>query len=263
MVDQRLVDNIRAHGIYTDTFMERRRLLEEDIGFRMGERAEYVIIPGCLQPAAMPKALRDFKELLDYFKIDYTLLPREYCCGWMPFVQPAVVSKNEADIAEAKEISRGFVLENFRQAEALGARSVVLFCAACEPNYTNCARETDLELLSCSELLDRFLDGARLDMEIDYYPGCYRFRRRITAEPVDLEPALRVLGRIEGLRVNQIQGTQCCYIPPHLEQLAGSLTSSTFVTICTGCYYNLKGKLQGKDSYEVKMLTELVLEAVR
>jgi Fe-S oxidoreductase len=262
MIDQKLVDNIKAYGVYRDSGEGRRRVLE-DTGFRIGEKAEYVIITGCLQPELMPNVLQALKNLLEHLQIDYSLLAKEYCCGWMPIGQPAVMARNEEDIARSKELSREFVLENFKQAEALGAKSIALFCAACEPSYTNCAGDTDLEVISYSELLDRYFNGGKLDLEADYYAGCYRFRRRITDTPVDVEPAVRVLNKIEGLRVNHLDNNLCCYIPPHLEQLIGSLTNKTLITICTGCYFNLRGKLREKGDYQPRMLPEVVLEAVQ
>ena len=145
----------------------------------------------------------------------------------------------------------------------MGAKTIVLFCAACEPSYTNCRELTDLEIISYSELLDRYFSGGRLDLEVDYYAGCYRFRRRVTTESVDVEPAVRVLDKIKGLKVNHLDSNLCCYIPPHLEQLSDSLTTKNMVTICTGCYHNLRKKLQEKGDYQVRMLPELLLEAVR
>lgn len=261
MIDEKLVENIRTFGVFRDDGEGRRRVLE-DVGFRVGERAKYAIILGCFQPEAMPDVLRDLKALLEHLRVGYTLLPKEYCCGWMAFGQPAVMARNEDDIARYKELSREFVLENFKQAEALGVKSIALFCAACEPSYTNCADATDLEIIPYSELLDRHWTGGRLDMAVDYYAGCYRFRRRITSEPVDIEPAVRLLNRVGGLKVNHLDSTRCCYIPPHLEQLSDSLVNETVVTICTGCYQNLRRKLPEKGDYRVKMLPELLLEAV-
>jgi len=261
MINQKLVDNIRKHGIYTDSPEGKLRVLA-DIGFRKGEKAEYALISSC-SPQGMPHVFRAFKELLDHFQIDYTLLPREYCCGWMAIGQPAVISKNEEDITRAKALAREFVLENFRQAEALGAKSIVLFCAACEPAYTSNASETNLKIISYSELFDRYFKGGRLDAEIDYYAGCYRFRRRLTTEPVDLEPAMYLLNKIEGLKVNYLDNKLCCYIPPHTEQLLASVKNKTVVNICSGCYHNLRVKLQEKGDYQVKMLPEILWAAVQ
>ena len=262
MIDQKLVDNVRAYGTFRDSGEGRRKVLE-DIGFRIGEQAEYAIIMGCLQPETMPDVLGALKALLDHLQIDYTLLSKEYCCGWMPFGQPAVMARNEEDIAVYKGLSREFIAENFRQAEALGVKSIVLFCAACEPSYTNCAGETSLEIISYSELLGRYYNGGRLEQGVDYYAGCYRFRRRITEEPVDVEPAVGLLNKIEGLKVNHLDSKLCCYIPPHLEQLTSSLTTRDLITICTGCYHNLRRSLQEKGDYRVRMLPEVLLEAVR
>jgi len=261
MINEKLVENIRAYGTFRDSGEGRRKILE-DIGFRTGEKAEHVVIMGCMQPESMPDVLQALKSLLDYLQVDYTLLSKEYCCGWMPFGQPAVMAKNEEDIARSRELSEGFLLENFKQAEGLGAKSIVLFCAACEPSYTNYAGATNLEIISYSELLDRHYNGGRLDQDVDYYAGCYRFRRRITTEPVDVEPAVRLLNKTEGLKVNHLDSTLCCYIPPHLEQLTGSLLTKNLVAICTGCYYNLRRSLQDKGDYRVRMLPEVLLEAV-
>lgn len=260
MINEKLVENIRKHGIFKESGEGRLKVLADDSGFRMDERAEYVLIGGCHQPEDMPHVFKALKNLLDHLQIDYTMLSKEYCCGWVPLTQPAVIARNDDEIARAKELAEGFVLGNFRQAESLGARSIALFCSACEPAYSNCRHATSLEIISCNELIDRYLKGGKLDAEIDYYPGCYRFRRRITTEPLDVEPAVRVLKKIAGLKVNYLDSSLCCYIPPHLEKLTTSLTTSNVVTICTGCYEKLTETLA--DNYQVKMLPEVVLAAV-
>jgi len=263
MIDETQVENIRQHGVFKDSGQSRLAALTEEIGFRMDQPAEYVIIGGCLQPEAMPHVLITLKSLLEHLGVDYTLLSREYCCGWMPIGQPAVMTRNEEDIKEFREVSKGFVLENFKQAETLGAKAIALFCAACEPNYSNCRDATKLDFISYAELLDRHFEGGKLDLEIDYYPGCYRFRRRITESSLDVEPATRLLNKIEGLKVNHLDAKLCCYIPPHLEQLKDSLTTKDLTTICTGCYQNLRGVLQGEGDNKVRMLPELVIEAIQ
>ena len=262
MIDQKLVDNIRTYGTFRDSGEGRRRILE-DIGFRMEKKAKYVIIGGCVQPERMPHVFQALKDLLEHLQIDYTLLSKEYCCGWVPLGQPAVMAKNEEDIAKAKELAKEFIIQNFRQAEALGAKSIVLFCAACEPSYSNYKSETDLEFISYPELFDRHFQDGKLDLDADYYAGCYRFRRRITDEPLDIEPTVRVLNKIQGLRVNYLDSKLCCYIPPHLEQLTASIKNKTVITICTGCYQNLRRVLAEKGDYQVRMLPEVLLEAVR
>jgi len=263
MIDEQVVQNIKEYGVASqESGDERVKILSEQIGFRMDEPAEYVIIGGCFQPGAMPDVLQAFKDVLERLNVDYTLLSKEYCCGWMPIGQPAVMMKNDEDIQQFKELSKSFIMENFRQAEELGAKTIALFCGACEPNYSNCKDATGLDFISYAELLDRHFEGGSLDKEIDYYPGCYRFRRKITQEPLDIEPTARLLKKIEGLKVNEVDSKLCCYIPPHLDQLTDALTSKNLVTICTGCYHNLKGMLGSSGDYQIKMLPELVLEAI-
>jgi len=262
MIDQQAIEHIRTHGMFGISLEERRRILE-DSGFRMGEPAEYVLIGGCTLPGTMLNAGNALRALMDHLQIDCTLLLKEYCCGWMPLGQPAVMAKNEEDIARSKQLSQEFVQENFRQAEALGAKSIVLFCAACEPSYTNNAGETDLEIISYSELLDRYFTGGRLDLEADYFAGCYRFRRRITDQPVDVDAATRLLGKIEGLKVNHLDNKLCCYIPPHLEQLVDSLKSKELITICNGCFSNLARSLPETGDHRVRLLPEILLDAVQ
>jgi Fe-S oxidoreductase len=263
MVDEKSIENIRKYGTAIGTGERKRQILVEEVGFPIGKAAENVIIAGCFQAEGMPHVFHAFKNLLDHFKIDYTLLNKEYCCGWMPIGQPAVIAKNEEDIARFKEISREFIVENFRQAKELGAKSIVLCCGACEPNYTNYKDLTELEVIPYHELIDRYFKSGKVERKIDYYPGCYRFRRRITDKPVDVEPAVRVLKKIKGLEINYIDDKLCCNIQPHMDQIMGALKSSSVVNICTGCYYSLNAKLRDKPGLQVKMLPEIVWEALK
>ena len=264
MIDQAQVDHIKEFGAPGDSAETRLRVLRDEIGFKMDQPAEYVIIAGCFQPTAMPGALAALKELLDLLDISYTMLSKEYCCGWMPIGQPAVMMKDEEGIASFREISKEFIRENFRQAKELGAKSIALFCAACEPNYSNCQNdEPELEFISFAEMLNRHFTGGTLDMEVDYYPGCYRFRRKITTEALSDDPTMSMFNKIEGLRVNDVNAKLCCYIPPHLEQLGDELAGEAMVTICTGCYHNLNAMLGGRENYRVTMLPELLLKSIK
>jgi Fe-S oxidoreductase len=261
MINEKAIEHIKQYGTFHETGEQKRKILEE-IGFPVGKKAEYVIIAGCYQPMGMPQVLKALKNVLDRLNVSYTLLEKEYCCGWMPIGQPAVVAKADEDIVKFKDISRDMIAENLKQAKALGAKSIALFCGACEPNYANCKDLSDLEVISYSELIDRHFKGGRLDKEIDYYAGCYRFRRKITDKPLEVASALRVLRKIEGLKVNSLPNNLCCYIPPMLEQLSDAIKTDTVVTICTGCYYNVKAKMAQKGSVQVKMLPELVWETL-
>ena len=262
MINEDAVANIRKYGVYQDTGDARNKVLFKDIGLNADKKADYVFITGCVQPVGMPHVFSALKNLLDRFGVSYTFLSKEFCCGWMPLGQKAVMAKNEEDIARSKELAKEFIQKNFRQAKELGAKSIVLFCSACEPTYSNYKETDDLEVISYTELLDRFLDKGKLKLDADYYAGCYRFRRKITSTSLNLEPTLKIFDRIEGLNVNYLDNNQCCYIPPHLENLVKDIKNKTVITLCTGCYYNLQRTLKEKGGYEVKMLPEVVWESI-
>ena len=77
MVDKKLVESIRAYGTFRDTGQGRRRVLADDIGFKMDEKAEYVLVGGCLQPEDMPHVFRALKSILDRLQVNYTTLSKE------------------------------------------------------------------------------------------------------------------------------------------------------------------------------------------
>ncbi|MEE4351536.1 MAG: (Fe-S)-binding protein [Desulfatiglans sp.] len=263
MINEKAIENIREYGVYHDTGRARNKILFEDVGLNADQKAEYVIIAGCAQPEGMPQTFLALKNIFERLQVSYTFLSKEYCCGWMPLGQPAVMAKNEEDIAESKVLAGEFVEENFRQAKSLGAKSIALFCAACEPTYSNYKDRTDLEIISYTELLDRYFLEGKLELDADYYAGCYRFRRKMTSSPLDLEPTLKILDKIEGLHVNHLDNSKCCFIPPHLENLNESIKTDTVITICTGCFYNLRKTLKDKGDYEVTMLPDLLWRSIQ
>lgn len=262
MINEDAVKNIRKHGVYQDAGEARNRVLFEDIGFDADKNADYVCIAGCVQPVGMPQVFAALKKLLDGFGVSYTFLSKEFCCGWMPLGQKAVMAKNEGDITTSKEFAKEFIQMNLKQAKELGAKSIALFCSACEPTYSNYKELSDLEVISYTELLDRFFDKGELKQDADYYAGCYRFRRKITSTALNLEPTLRILDRIEGLNLHYLDNNHCCFIPPHLDNLVKDIQSKTVITICTGCYYNVQRALKAKGDYQVKMLPEVIWESI-
>lgn len=260
MIESKRVENIRKHGNFKSSVDGWRKVLLQDIGFRTGEKAEYIIIAGCFNPEAVPHVFRTFKGLLDLWHVSYSLLPKENCCG-NPIVQAAITAKNEEEIAASKELSREFILENFRQAEALGAKSIVLFCVGCEALYSICAASTGLEIITYAGLIERYFQGGRLNMDIDYYAGCRRQRKRITRKVLNPQAAPGIFEKIEGLSVNYIDDRLCCTIPAQLDKITSSVQTNTLVTACTGCHYNAQERFKGGTAVRIKMLPELVMES--
>lgn len=101
MIEQKVVNNIRAYGTFKKSAQGKNRRLREELGFNVDKNAEYVFIAGCGYPELIPHVFKSIKEFLNLHKVDYTLMSKEYCCGY-PVSRSAVISKDEATIGEVK-----------------------------------------------------------------------------------------------------------------------------------------------------------------
>lgn len=111
MINENLINQVKERGTFRDEWQGKEKVLRE-IGFRTGEKADYAIIMGCVQPEAMPKVIESVKVLLDRLNISHTVLSKESCCGWLPFGQPAVMAKNEEGIARIAQ-TKNHKIEGF------------------------------------------------------------------------------------------------------------------------------------------------------
>lgn len=260
---EKVIENIRKNGVYHTRGPERKRNLFKDIECPADKKADYVLLSGCNPPVDNPWIFRSLKNFLEYYGVSYTFLSQEYCCGWIPLMQPASIAKDEEKIKKLKPVAEEFAWENIKQAKKLGAKTVVTICAPCEPNYQNLKDTAGLEIIHYPELLARYFKGGRLNVKADYYPACYRFRRRITSVPFDYNTPQAILSKIDGLELNYLDKTLCCYLPPHMDELLKNITSNIVVTTCTGCRSNLEKKLSAKGKYQVKLLPEIVWESLQ
>jgi len=261
---EKMVEHIREYGVYHARGKERNKNLFEGIGCPADKKAEYVLLSGCMPPLDTPSIFSALKNFLDHYGVSYTFLSKEYCCGWLPLVQPAIMAKKDEDsIKELKGVAEEFLKENINHAKKLRAKAIVTICAPCEPNYQNLKESAGIEIMHYPEFLARYFEGGKLNLKADYYPGCYRFRRRITHIPFNYGPAETLLSRVEGLELNRLDEKLCCYVPPQAEELVNNIKYSTVVTTCTGCRSSLEKKFSGKDQYQVKLLPEIVWESLR
>jgi Fe-S oxidoreductase len=82
----------------------------------------------------------------------------------LPFLQPAVITKEKEKLDELRGISQEFMRDNIRQAEELEAKAVVTVCSACEPNYSELKDTTKLEILHYQQFLAHFFEGGKLNL---------------------------------------------------------------------------------------------------
>jgi Fe-S oxidoreductase len=118
------------YGVYHARGEERNKNLFEDIGCPADKKAEYVLLSGCMPPLDTPSIFSALKNFLDHYGVSYTFLSKEYCCGWLPLVQPAVMAKKDEDsIKQLKGVAEEFLKENINHAKKLRAKAIVTICA--------------------------------------------------------------------------------------------------------------------------------------
>lgn len=263
MQNEKMIAKIREGGVAqgADQAEERKRLLTEDLGYRTAEKAEYALIASCFNPLLEPQDMKAFAKLLEYYEVDYTLLPKEYCCG-DPFYMHYVNEKHEGDLEQADELGKEFLDENLKQVRDIGASKILAYCAGCDMVFKRFSDNVPEEILWHPTLLARLFQGGKLELEADFYPGCHRYRQKLNNSLPDLDAVRTVLSRIEGLELNDIGGELCCMKPDELESLVPTIKHRTIITPCSGCTLFLRKALAEQGDYRVTMLSEVVWAAV-
>ena len=240
---------------------ERNRMLQETCGLRFNENAEYALIAGCYSPYLEPQDMKAFGKLLDHYGIDYTLLPKEYCCGGLLYTH-ALDEKHEGDMEQADDLSREFLDRNLEQARELGASKILAYCAGCDLAFNRVKATEAEEFIWHPTLLARLFEGGKLELQADYYSGCHRQRRSLMDDTPDLDSVLTALGKIEGLELHHLDTGLCCMKPDQLEGLTSSMKHKTVIAPCTGCTMSLRKALADKGEYRVSMLSEVLWAAI-
>lgn len=262
MLDDRLIANIKESGLaHGAAAVGQRAKALQEMGFSIKEKAEYVLTASCFLPSLVPQATEAFRHLLDYYKIDYTLLPREYCCG-NPLLRQAIKDRTGDELKKADMLAREFLENNLRQVRQIGAKKIIAFCVGCDLVYTRFKDSIAEEMIWYPTLLVRLFQGGRLKLEADYYAGCHYFYRKLNNALPDLDSATKLLSRIEGLRLNYLDSNLCCTRPQQLESLSNSVKTRVVITPCGGCASCLEQALRPKGSFRILMLPEVIWAAL-
>jgi hypothetical protein len=262
MLDEKLIADIRESGIAQGAAgVDQRSKLLKDLGFRSVGKAEYALIASCFMPSLVSESLKAFGLLLEHYKVDYTLLRKEHCCGNV-LLRQAAKDKTGDEMRKADVLAREFLEDNLIQARQVGASKILVFCVGCDLVYRRFNDSVPEEMLWYPTLLARLFKGGRLDLEADYYAGCHYYYQRLNDSLPDLDSAIDVLNRIEGLRLNHLDSRLCCARPQQLESLLGSIRSKIVITPCGGCAMGLEQAFRAKADRRVVMLPEVLWAAI-
>jgi len=262
VLDEKLIVDIRESGIAQGAAgVDQRAKILKDMGFWSGDKAEYALIASCFLPSLVPEGMKAFSLLLEHYRVDYTLLRREHCCGNILLRQAAKDNTGEL-LKQADVLAHEFLENNLIQARQVGASKILVFCVGCDLVYSRFRDSVPEEMLWYPTLLARLFKGGKLELEADYYAGCHYYYRRLNGSLPDLDSAIEVLARIEGLKLNHLDSHLCCTRPQQLESLLGIIKSKIVITPCGGCAMGLAQALRANGDCRVVMLSEVVWAAV-
>jgi Fe-S oxidoreductase len=262
MLNESLIAKIRESGIVQgEAEAGQRAKLLRQLGFRTAGRAEYALIASCFLPSMVPEDMKAFASLLQHYGVDYTLLPKEYCCGNLLYRQ-ALKSKRDEELKEADALAGEFLEANLSQARKVGASKIVAFCVGCDLVHHRFREDVPEEIMWYPTLLERLFRDGRLELQADYYAGCHYFYNRLNQTMPDLEAISRIFSRIEGLQVNHLDHRLCCTRPEQMERLTSSIKNTVVVTPCGGCAGQLQQALRDRGDCRVVMLPQVVWAAV-
>ncbi|RJP28285.1 MAG: hypothetical protein C4536_12705 [Actinobacteria bacterium] len=254
LIDKSMVETIRNTGNAAAGLPPRVETLEKH-GLPYDREAENVVVSGCQILYLLPHMLSSLSRVLASGGLSHSFLSREYCCGNYLY-RPAISARDDAALADCRDLSKEFVALNLLAAKELGAKRLVVFCSPCYPIYRNAFPEEDIVFYPAA--IAEAMGSNDYAERIDYYAGCYRLHRKFSPVPMDLDSTEEVFSRLRGLEVHRIDAPQCCYKPEGAAHIAASVTTSTLVTICTGCYGQAMASLPEGGGTEVLMLPELV-----
>jgi hypothetical protein len=258
LINPKMVETIRTTGKTSENLPDRVEVLER-YGLPYDRPAENAIITGCQILSSLPQVISALARLFDRKGFSHTFLSQEYCCGNYLY-RPAIAARDDAAMAECRELSREFVAKNIDQVKKLGVKRLVIFCSPCYPVYKYNFPEQDIVFYPAA--INEILEPVSFNRKIDYYAGCYKLHRRFAPIPMDLKSTDDVFAKMQGLEVNRISAPKCCFSPDGLSHMVNSVTTDLMVHICTGCYGQARQNLPKDKAAEVLMLPEFVERAL-
>lgn len=249
------------------TFLRRAMLHALGLRPKRGP-AENLIVMGCMSAFGQINLLMSYFKLLDRLGVSYTFLKdKEYCCG-SPLLQDAIGRHaSPEEIKKAADAARGFMVMNIDQGKQRAVKNVAYFCQACAFQAMYLFPEEETRQLYHLDLVVENIKDTPLRLEptrIGYYEGCWR--RYYYLHPgveFNLAAYRGLLDKVEGLEVVDLPSKVCCFVSESpIFKAAERENLDTIVTPCAACYSHLERIAVREDKFKVKMLHEVILEAL-
>ncbi len=172
------------------------------------EQADVIFYPGCQAEERAQEVREAGKIILDYFKIDYTLLDEMSCCGL-----PARLMGDDKTARTLAEMLR-------KKVKALNAKKIVTTCAGCTSRLSDISHQYDwgiptvhiLEFIAEDIGLERLRKAINrspefTDVHVTVHDPCHLIRH--TSRQV-MDHALDILRQLPGVRVTESEAYDSC-----------------------------------------------------
>ncbi len=232
----------------------RQRLLKWVMGARLDIPAEYVIITGCHSLVSVH--LFHLIKLLQYYRVDYTFLSEETCCG-NSFLSGLDPQDTAAETKLYESHARRFENKNIDRIKKLGARKIVTACPGCNTRYNQFQAETDIEVLYYTQLLTMYTNGIRLDSKVNFFEGCHQHHKAPNFK-IDTYASRSLIAGMEALDVTDIPN-YCCR--SRADKIFDKANTGTIVTPTSCCWSFLTNQAK-TNSPRVITMTQLICQAL-
>ncbi len=231
----------------------RRKILGSFFGSPLDRQAEYTIITGC-HNAFNITHLKRLTDILKHYRISFTFLSREMCCG-QSFLGQLAKDTPESERQDYESLACRYEGTNIDAAKNLGSKALITACAGCYMRYHNLGMGDGIKIYYYAQFLDTILDHLESTKDIDFYEGCHKMHR-VENFRMDVETPKRIMARVKGLHYSEIPD-YCCRTPKGAKRVLASSSTGTIVTP-TSCCFNFLNRNRQEGDPEVICLTDFI-----
>lgn len=251
------VELIERQGSSLPVTELRGKILGSFLSCPLDRQAEYAVMSGC-HSAFNITHLKRLTDILKHYRISFTLLSREMCCGHS-FLEILPKDTLESERQQFEALARRYEVTNIDTAKNLGAKALITACAGCYVQYHDLGMGDKIKIYYYAQFLDTILDSLKSAKELDFYEGCHA-RHRVKNLQMDVETPKRLLSRVEGLQYTEIPN-YCCSVEKGARKVLAASHTGTIVTPTTCCFSSLSRERQEGDP-EVICLTDFIANSL-